>query len=330
MDSVASDEAFCENLQVGIQANSTRFGSFMSIQSITSTARSDFRSRVSAFGELTKLRISVMVLFTFVVAGILAGGLPFDPLKLFYATIGMFLIAGSGNAMNMYLERYTDFLMPRTSGRPLPANRLSSTEVVLFAAVSFGISVGIFLTLVNWQTAVCGILTWILYVCVYTPLKTRTIYNTEVGAIPGAMPILMGSLATTGTIDTFSLMFFAVLLIWQFPHFMSIAWLYRDQYRQGGLKMITCDDHEGVRTGRKAILTCVVLIVVSCFPAVVFRTGIHSFLFIPFVLACGWWYLSATLKFAADTNDQTARKLLKTSVLYLPMYMLILVIARLA
>ena len=103
----------------------------------------DFRARIGAFAELTKLRISVMVLFTFVVAGILAAGLDFDPVRMLYATIGMFLIAASGNAMNMYLERYTDLLMPRTANRPLPANRLGSTEVVLFAAISFGVSIGI-------------------------------------------------------------------------------------------------------------------------------------------------------------------------------------------
>lgn len=302
----------------------------MSNSTATTFPEFDLRSRLAAFAELTKIRIAVMVLFTFVVAGILAAGLDFDPLRLFYATIAMFLIAGSGNAMNMYLERYTDLLMPRTAGRPLPANRLGSMEVVLFAAVSFGVSIGIFLTLVNWQTAVCGVITWILYVCIYTPLKTKTIYNTEVGAIPGALPILMGALATTGTIDPFTMMFFGVLLIWQFPHFMSIAWLYRDQYRQGGLKMITCEDKQGVATGRKAIVTCILLIAVSCLPALIFRTSIHAWLFVPAALACGWWYLSATLKFAADTNDQTARKLLRTSVLYLPAYMLILVIARLA
>ena len=302
----------------------------MSQVSASPTTRGDLKARLSAFAELTKIRISVMVLFTFIVAGILAAGLTFDVLQLFFATVAMFLIAGSGNAMNMYLERYTDLLMPRTAGRPLPANRLGAAEVLLFASISFAISLAIFLTLVNWQTALCGVLTWILYVCIYTPLKTRTIYNTEVGAIPGAMPILMGSLATTGTIDPFTWMFFAVLLIWQFPHFMSIAWLYRDQYRQGGLKMITCDDDRGIKTGRKAIATCIVLILVSCLPVTIFRTSIHGMVFLPAAIACGWWYLSATLNFAADTNDQSARKLLRTSVLYLPMYMLILVVARLA
>lgn len=302
----------------------------MSNSTVKTVLYDDFRAKLAAYAELTKIRIAVMVLFTFVVAGILAAGLNFDPIQLLYATVAMFLIAGSGNAMNMYLERYTDFLMPRTAGRPLPANRLSSTEVVMFAAVSLGISVGMFATLVNWQTAVCGVLTWLIYVCIYTPLKTRTIYNTELGAIPGAMPILMGALATTGTVDTFSLMFFLVLLIWQFPHFMSIAWLYRDQYRRGGLKMITCEDHDGRRTGGKAVITCVLLIVVSVLPALILSTSMHSILFMLAALACGWWYLASTWKFAAETNNQTARQLLKTSVLYLPVYMLILVIARLA
>ena len=271
-----------------------------------------------------------MVLFTFIVAGILAAGLNFEPLRLFYATLAMFFIAASGNAMNMYLERYTDFLMPRTAGRPLPANRLSSHEVVIFAAISFGISVAIFITLVNWQTALCGVLTWILYVGIYTPLKTRTIFNTEVGAVPGAMPILMGCLATTGKIDMFSAMFFLFLLVWQFPHFMSIAWLYRDQYRNGGLKMITCDDPHGVRSGRKAVVTCILLVVLSCLPALILRTSIHSIVFLPLVIAIGWWYLSASIKFANEANDRNARNLLKTSVMYLPLYMLFLVIARLA
>ena len=119
-------------------------------------------ARWRAYAELTKLRISVMVLFTFGVAGVIAAGLNVDLFTLFYATVGMALIASSGNAMNMYLERYTDFMMPRTANRPLPAQKLTATEVVLFVAICFGVSIGIFLALVNWQTAVCGVATWIM------------------------------------------------------------------------------------------------------------------------------------------------------------------------
>ena len=168
------------------------------------THQAAWAKSASAYAELMKLRISTMVLFTFCVAGVLSAGMGLDWLNLFYATIGMLLIASSGNAMNMYLERYTDFLMPRTAGRPLPAKKLSATAVVVFATICFGVSVAILGFLVNWPTAICGIATWVLYVWIYTPLKTITPLNTEIGAIPGAMPILMGSLATTGTISEIS------------------------------------------------------------------------------------------------------------------------------
>lgn len=283
-----------------------------------------------AYAELTKFRISVMVLFTFGVAGVVAAGLNVDLFTLFYATVGMALIASSGNAMNMYLERYTDFLMPRTANRPLPAQKLTATEVVLFAAICFGVSMGVFLALVNWQTAVCGVATWILYVAVYTPLKSRTVFNTEIGAIPGAMPILMGSLATTASIDMISWSFFLVLLIWQFPHFMAIAWLYREQYRTGGLKMITVVDPTGRRAGRKAVVTCFALVLASLLPVITFETSWLSGLFVLSALVIGWNYLAASIRFARETNDRTARQLLKTSIIYLPLYMFILVIARFA
>ena len=292
--------------------------------------RSDWMAYASAYAELTKLRIGIMVLFTFCVAGVLAAGLSVDLLTLFYATIGMFLIAGSGNAMNMYLERYTDFLMPRTANRPLPAQKLSSMEVVLFAVVCLAVSVVIFFTLVNWQTAVCGIATWILYVWVYTPLKRVTPLNTEVGAIPGAMPILMGALATTGTVNSITWSFFLVLLIWQFPHFMAIAWMYRKQYEMGGLKMITVTDPSGKKAGRKAVVLCLVMIALSLLPALTFSTTVHSVLFVVTALLISWPYLKASIQFSNNRTDQTARKLLKASVLYLPLYMLIVVIGSLS
>ena len=198
-------------------------------------------SRLQAYVELTKLRISVMVLITFIVTGVLAAhaaGATISLSVLLSATLGMFLIAASGNAMNMYLERYSDFLMPRTAGRPLPTQRLSATEVAMFATITFGVGSAVLLQAVNWQTAVCGIANWVLYAFVYTPLKRRHWSNTEVGAVAGAMPIVMGSLATTGTVGLIGGAFFGVLLLWQFPHFMAIAWKYRQQYEAGGLKNV--------------------------------------------------------------------------------------------
>ena len=271
--------------------------------------------RWRSYAELTKIRISTMVLFTFCVAGVMAAGVAVPLATLFWATVGMLLIASSGNAMNMYLERYTDYLMPRTANRPLPAQKLSATEVVLFAAICFGTSMGVFLTLVNWQTAVCGLLTWILYVCVYTPLKTRTMFNTEVGALPGAMPVLMGSLATTGTVTAGTWFFFLVLLIWQFPHFIAIAWLYRKQYAQAGLKMVTTTDPSGRSSGTYAMLGAGLLLLSSLLPLLDGPSMMYGTL----ALVLGIYQLDATWRFHCALNDVTAKRLLIASIIYLPL-----------
>jgi protoheme IX farnesyltransferase len=271
-----------------------------------------------------------MVLFTFVVAAVLAAnaaGTGVSIASMLGALLGMFLIAASGNAMNMYLERYSDFLMPRTANRPLPAQKLSATEVALFAAVSFGIGTTVLFRLVNWETAVCGVANWILYAFIYTPLKTKHWSNTEIGAVAGAMPVLMGSLATTGSVGLIGWSFFAVLFFWQFPHFMAIAWKYRDQYRSGGLKMITVTEPTGTAAGRKAVLTAVLLILVSLLPAFCVRSGFHVALLVVPSLILGFYYLKASVVFRRDRNLDTARSLLRVSLLYLPLYMLTLIIA---
>lgn len=297
--------------------------------SVKTKPTSNWLGYAGLYAELTKLRISVMVLFTFAVTGVLSAGLSVDLWTLLYASVGMMLIAASGNAMNMYLERYTDLLMPRTANRPLPAEKLSSTEVVVFAAICLGVSLGIFCTLVNWQTALCGFATWFLYVWIYTPLKVRTPLNTEIGAVAGALPILMGALATTGTVGWIGWSFFIVLLIWQFPHFMAIAWIYRKQYGNGGLKMLTVVDPSGHKAGRKAIVTCIALVVASLLPAAILPSAIHMIVFSILALVIGGYYLKASIEFAQDRNDTSARRLLKSSILYLPMYMLIVVVSSL-
>lgn len=293
----------------------------------------DESSRLNAYVELTKMRITIMVLVTFVVAAALsATGFP-DLKLMFFGSIGMLFVAASGNAMNMYVERYSDILMPRTAGRPLPAQRLEASEVAIFGAATIGIGTAILLVMVNWQTAVCGLANWVLYVAIYTPMKRKTWLNTEVGAIAGAMPILMGSLATTGTETnaptiTFSAwVFFAVLVLWQFPHFMAIAWKYRHQYEAGGLKMLTVVDPSGRRAGRKSVVTAVLLIAVSVLPAIELQTIYHSVFLIAGAVYLGWIYLKASIAFNNQPNDATARTLMMKSLVYLPTYMLVLILA---
>jgi protoheme IX farnesyltransferase len=286
-------------------------------------------SRLAAYVELTKLRISVMVLVTFVVAAVLAAGGNLSVPVLFSAMIGMLAVAASGNAMNMYVERYSDFLMKRTQHRPLPDQRLSATEVATFGAISFGIGVAFLFTAVNWQTAVCGIANWILYVFIYTPMKRQTWFNTEVGAIAGAMPVIMGCLAATASVNLVGWSLFAVLVLWQFPHFMAIAWMYRDDYRRGGLQMLTVVDPTGRRAGRKAVVTAALIMLVSLIPVLTFRTPVHGAIFAILATGLGAWYLKAAINFARTLSDGIARKLLRVSLVYLPCYMLILLIASL-
>jgi protoheme IX farnesyltransferase len=238
----------------------------------------------------------------------------------------MFLVAASGNAINMYLERYTDPLMARTARRPLPDRRLSALDVMNFGAITFGAGVSYLLTTLNWQTALCAVVTWVLYVLVYTPMKTRTWLNTEVGAVAGALPIFSGALATTGTLNWQAWGFFLVLLFWQFPHFMAIAWLYREQYANGGLKMLTVVDPTGRRAGRKAVVTCVSTWLVSLMPVALLGNSWQGWVFALLATAAGAFYLQASIRFQRETTEPNARRLLRVSVLYLPLYMLLLVV----
>ncbi len=287
-------------------------------------------SRRAAYIELTKLRISVMVLVTFVTAGVLSAaavGQPIEPWTLLFAVIGMLGVSASGNAMNMFVERYSDFFMDRTKGRPLPAQRLTANEVALFGAISFGVGISVLLAAVNWQTALCGAATWILYVLIYTPLKRITWLNTEVGAVAGALPVIMGCLALSGTVPTVGWAMFVVLLVWQFPHFMAIAWMYRDDYARGDLQMLTVVDPTGKRAGRKAIAMSIVLTLVSLWPVVTLEGALRTWSVVGLSLLLGFWYTRASIRFANSLSLPSAKRLLKVSVIYLPLYMLLLVVA---
>lgn len=229
--------------------------------------------------------------------------------------------------MNMYVERKTDSLMPRTAGRPLPAAKLTSAEVLIFGALTFVVSAAIFWFFVNWQTTVCAAVNWIVYVVIYTPSKRMTWFNTEIGSVAGALPVLMGALSTTATVPLIAWAFFFVLVFWQFPHFMAIAWKYRHEYEAGGLKMLTVVDPSGRRAGFKSVLTCVLLILSSLIPVFQVRAIWQSILLAVIALIVGWPYLKASIGFNADRNDATAKKLMRSSLLYLPLYMTGLLIA---
>ncbi len=283
------------------------------------------KAKLLAFFELTKPRIAFMVLLSIAAAAVVAAGGSPGIWPVVNVGLGMFLVAASGNAANMYIERYTDFLMPRTARRPLPDKRLTAGEVASFAAVTFGIGAGYLLATMPAGVLLVACGAWLLYVLVYTPLKVITPLNTEVGAIAGALPVLVGAMAPGVPLSVAAWSFFLVLVFWQFPHFMAIAWMYREDYRQGGIKMITVTEPTGRAAGRKAIILAILTTVVSIGPVFTFSTGMLPWIFGIVSVLLGAWYLSASIRFARQPDQQTARRLLRVSVYYLPLYMIGLV-----
>ncbi len=280
-------------------------------------------SLIQDFLVLAKPRISVMVLLTVAVAGIVS--LPIAAanspgLMLVHAMIGLFFVSASGCAWNQYLERYVDWLMPRTAKRPLPGQRLSALQVAVFGAVTLGIGIAWLVALVNWQSAAIAMINWVFYVCLYTPLKVRTWLNTYVGAVAGALPVLIGSTAIcNGAISVGAWTLFAVIFVWQFPHFMAIAWLYRRDYQLAQVKMATTVDDTGRLAGRHAIFFAAALVPIVA--AAAWPSSMLGVVFQLVVIALSVWYLWASIQFANNVCEASSRKLFRVSLLYLPAYL---------
>jgi protoheme IX farnesyltransferase len=289
------------------------------VQPTDTPARTD---RIRAYMEIIKPRISTMVLFT-VWAGSVASGWASSSWEWLHAMIGTLLVAASGSAMNQYLERYSDFSMPRTARRPLPGGRLSAPEVVIFAALCLGVGTGYLLSTVHpVSTALC-VATWVLYAFVYTLSKPITVWNTFIGAFPGAMPVLVGAAAFDGRIGPLSWILFSILFLWQFPHFMAIAWKYRSDYAEGGLKMITVTDPSGKSAGWVAVATALLLFPCTL-TAVLWLSWPVAYALLSLVL-CGI-YLNYSWRFLNEPTTVSARGLLLSSLVFLPFQMLTLLI----
>jgi protoheme IX farnesyltransferase len=286
--------------------------------------RSGFVARLGDFIELTKPRIVMLELVTVVVAAHLASPRGVDAWVLLHTVIGAALVAASAGAFNQWLEARTDGRMHRTANRPLPAGRLATWQVVLFGFVTLAVGAAQLLLFVNSLTAAAAIATWLVYVTVYTPLKSRTPLNTAVGAVSGALPILIGWTATGAAVDMRCWALVAVMFLWQFPHFMAIAWLYREDYARGGQKMLTVVDPTGLRAAGQAIVAAVLLVPVSLVPALAPETGsplVYSF----WTLVLGLAQVAAAIWFLTRRDDLSARWLLRASLVYLTCWMGLLV-----
>jgi protoheme IX farnesyltransferase len=276
-------------------------------------------SRVGDFVQLTKPSITFMVLITTLVGFYIGvvGGLP--GLLLFHTIVGTGLVAAGASALNQYVERELDGRMVRTRHRPLPGGRLLPPEALLFSVALSVAGVSYLSVFVNMLTAMLGVLTLAAYILVYTPLKTRTALCTLIGAIPGAMPPLMGWTAARGEIDAVALSLFAILFLWQMPHFYAISWIYTEDYARGGFVV----HGSGESTGRQIILYCCALIPISLLPSLFHVTGKVYFLG---ALLLGFVYLGYGFAVALFRSNTHARRLLRISVLYLPALLVLMML----
>lgn len=283
-------------------------------------------SRVADFCELVKARLTTLVLTT-TLAGFYMGWTgPLDLLRLLNALLGTALVAAGAAALNELIERDADALMHRTQDRPLPSGRMRPDTALLIGSGLAGAGLLYLFFLVNPLTGVLAALTLGSYVFVYTPLKRRTTLNTLVGAIPGALPPVIGWAAARGSLGTEAWALFAILFCWQMPHFLAIAWMYREDYARGGFVMLTHLDESGVATGRQAVNYSFALLLVSLTPALLGMAG-TAYFFGAFVLGAGMVACAARMQLAPGRPH--ARQLFFASIIYLPLLLLLLALAKL-
>lgn len=266
--------------------------------------------------ELTKPRITTLVLTTTLVGFYLASTGPLDFLLLLHTLIGTGLVAAGASALNMALEYDNDGKMRRTENRPIPSGRLTPIQALSFGGLISVVGVLYLFIFVNLLTALLGAVTSGLYLLAYTPLKTRTPLCTMVGAVPGAIPPMMGWTAVQNHVGFGACWLFAVLFLWQLPHFLSIAWLYKEDYARGGFPMLPVVDITGARTSRHIILETLALIAVSILPALL---GFFSMVYLAGALALGAFFFVMGVRLVMNQNTLWARRLLLASVIYLPL-----------
>jgi protoheme IX farnesyltransferase len=276
-------------------------------------------SRFADYLELTKPRIALMALFTVAAGYLLGAGSDAEARVLVCTLIGSGLVAAGGSALNQLMERKIDARMKRTAKRPLPSGRVTPEEVAMFGATLSGAGLAFLAATVPTPATVAAALTFIMYAFVYTPLKPVTVWNTVVGAVPGALPPVIGWYAARGWNGwegwEGAAVLFGVLFFWQIPHFLAIAWMYRADYAAGGLKMLPGSDPTGRRTAVVMIVTAAALVPIGFLAA---PAGLGGWVFGAAATLFGVLFVNRAVEFARDRTDRKARRVLLGSLVYLP------------
>jgi heme o synthase len=285
----------------------------------------DARSRTNDFIALAKPRLNFLVVVSSLAGYLMAGGDTANAVRLVLMLAGTALVASGASAFNQVIERGPDSLMKRTRLRPVPDGRLQPGEALVFATA---MSAGGLLMLaagVNLLSAAVACATLLTYALVYTPLKRRSSFATVVGAIPGALPPVIGWAAASGTLSPGAWVLFGIVFLWQLPHFLAIAWIYRDDYARAGFPMLPVVEPDGRSTGRQALLYCAALLPVSLAPTLVGMTGTGYFLA---ALVLSLLFLGLTVKFARTRAIPDARRLFFGSIIYLPILWILMIAGR--
>jgi protoheme IX farnesyltransferase len=294
--------------------------------STAGTTEITFASRANAYVALTKPDVSFLVLMTTAAGYYIGARRPVDWLKLAHTVFGTMLIAAGTAALNHYIERDSDRYMRRTASRPLPSGQLRPIE-----ALSFGLALSASGAIDLWMgsgalASLLGVLTCLGYLLAYTPLKRRTVWATFIGAFPGAVPPMIGWAAASGTLDRGAWLLFAILFVWQFPHFHSIAWIYREDYARAGIKMLPTIDRDGTRTFQQILLGAGILVGVSLLPSILGLAGVLYFfgalvVSTALVQVCFW---------AANAKTNTRAKwLMHATVMHIPILLGLMVFDKL-
>jgi protoheme IX farnesyltransferase len=287
--------------------------------------RLGIRERLGAYVELTKPRITFLIVLTSAAGFCLASRGGVNYLALAGSMFGIALLSSGIATLNQYLERDLDSLMRRTADRPLPSGKLSPAEALWFG-VTLTVGSEIYLAaFVNPLTALLGLTVIAGYLFAYTPLKTRSTLSTLVGAFPGAVPPLIGWTAARGDLSVEAFVLFAILFLWQFPHFLAIAWMYREDYSRAGILMLPVVEPEGRVTAQQIIVYTLMLLPVSLLPTAL---GLAGKLYFFGAIILGLLFLYSSVRAAFSKSRQQARRLLLASVVYLPLLFILMVFDR--
>lgn len=284
-------------------------------------------SRVADWITLAKIRVNTLVVATTAGGYYMAASGEVDLQRLAITCVGTALVAGGAAAFNQVSERDTDALMDRTKHRPVAGKRMSPLEGNAVAGVLSLTGLGILAVAVNWLSMAVALATLASYAVLYTPMKRHTSFATVVGAVPGALPPMIGWAASRGSIDELAgWSLFFIMFVWQLPHFLAIAWIYREDYGRAGLPMLPVIDHTGAMTGRQSVLWAATLIPLSVLPTVV---GLASQVYGVGVVILGLMQFALTVRFALDRTKANARAVFYASIIYLPLLWVLMAYAKL-